>query len=207
MSRQSPVFNRYFRVAGGKLGELMLAQLNRHTEYISKLEALGRTLSAVQVHTWPGGEFAGFSFKEGTTLCDKLWIKTPNGYWLPRRVENRTFWKHIHALGLPGTPQNVLREFGLDPVRWVHFKGEHYGCKITGFYEADVWWVEVPSRHFDTDSLAAAALAKASGLIGTDPINMLWQPPADWSVVTLGQYLDEWDELRQQELQRNEQTS
>lgn len=204
---ESPIFNRYFRVVGGKLGELLLAQLNRRTEYVQKLNGLARSVNAVQVHTWAHtGDFAGFSFPDSTVLDEALWQRTPHGYWVPRRGKNRTFWKHIRDLGVPGSPQDCLREFGLDPHRWMHFKGEPFGCKVTGFYEADVWWVEVPSRHFDAGSLTAAALAKASGQSGTDPINSLWLPPPDWVEVTVGQYLDEWDELRQQELDRNEPT-
>lgn len=204
---ESPVINRYFKVVGGDLGAALRTQLDEQREFLLKLEGLARSVGATQVHTFAEtGKFAGFSFPEGATLSRDTWMAHKNGFWIPKRRENRAFWRLLDKVGPGSVPKDVLKQFGLKTKEWMTFNGtQDFGCRLTGFYRVDVWWVIVPSRHFDIDTLRIAAEAKAEGISDTDPINMLWQPPMDWREVSQGAYLNEWEEQLRLEQQLDPQ--
>lgn len=194
---QPPIFNRYYKVVGGDLGAALRAQLERQRSYINLLEGIARSLGAIKVHTFAAtGKFAGFEFPAHACVDPNLFIERPSLVFTPKRRENRGFWQRIETIG-GSVPSDVLRRFGLRAQDWVGGQG----CRLTGFYSVDVWFVIVPSRHFDAPTLEIAATARSEGVRGTDPINMLWEPPMDWQQITEGQYLNEWDLHYQQELQ------
>lgn len=193
-----PVYNRIFKVVGGDLGAAMRAQLERQREYLTLLEHIAQQLGAIKVHTFKEtGKFAGFEFPAHAAIDPNLFIERPSLVFTPKRRENRGFWRRIEAIG-GSTPQTVLKQFGLHHQKWIGEKG----CTIVGFYSVDVWWVVVPSRHFDAPTLEVAAQFPYSD---TEPTRMLWKPPMDWTEVSEGKYLNEWDLHHQQEIQLAQQ--
>lgn len=195
---QPPIYNRIFKVVGGDLGVAMRAQLEQQRDYLALLEGIAQQLGAIKVHTFKEtGKFAGFEFPAHACIDPTLFIERPTLVFTPKRRENRGFWRRIEAIG-GSTPQDVLRKFGLSSKEWIGGKG----CTIVGFYSVDVWWVIVPSRHFDDATMEIAAKFPESC---TEAVRMLWQPPMDWELVTEGMYLNEWDIHYQQEIQLAQQ--
>lgn len=197
------VYNRYFKVVGGKLGELLQAQLEHQHRYISYAEAVGKGIGASKIHTHPDtGEFLGFEFDNPVELPPKNWINK-GSYWYPKRKSFRAFWRELNKIGA-SSPKDALKEFGLLPKGWLQDGKHNFGCSIVGFYTKQLFWVVVPSRHFDDSTMKSARAAKAAGMSDTDPVRMLWTPPMDWVEVTQLEYLKEWDAqfLLEQQLER-----
>lgn len=196
--KQPPIYNRIFKVVGGDLGAALRAQLERQRSYIALLEGIAQQLGATKVHTFTEtGKFAGFEFPAHAAIDPNLFIERPTLVFTPKRRENRGFWRRIEAIG-GSTPQDVLSKFGLKHQEWIGSKG----CTIVGFYSVDVWWVIVPSRHFDAPTLKIAAEFPEQD---TEATRMLWKPPMDWTEVSEGKYLNEWELHYQQEQQLAQQ--
>lgn len=190
----TPIYNRYFKVVGGDLGAALRAQLEQQRSYIQLLEGIARSLGAVKVHTFAEtGKFAGFEFPAHACIDPNLFIERPTLIHTPKRRENRGFWRSIETID-GSVPADVLRKFGLRTKDWI---GDQ-GCKLTGFYSVDVWFVIVPSRHFDADTLKIAAEFPDAN---TEAVRSLWKPPMDWQEITEGAYLNEWESHYTQEIQ------
>lgn len=197
------VYNRYFKVVGGKLGELLLAQLEHQHQYIRFAEAIGKGLGASKIHTHPDtGEFLGFEFDKPVNLAPGKWLDRGK-YLYPKKNPFKSFWRELNKIGA-SVPKDVLKEFGLLPNGWLQDGEYSFGCSIVGFYTKQLFWVVVPSRHFGDSTMNSARAAKAAGMPDTDPVRMLWTPPMDWVEVTQTEYLNEWDAqfLLEQQLER-----
>jgi len=185
-----PVTMRYFKVLGGDLGRALRAQLQNQKMYIEVLEVFARAIGASNVHTHQDtGRFAGFSGFSRPVADPSIWLKNSSGYLIPSRSKQPDFWKALDACDGGNSPADVLVQFGLDPRKWVSYADQDFGCSITGFYSVDLWWVIVPSRHFDQEVVKKAQETGNPA----DALRMLWVPPMDWEEVTEGKYLNEWD--------------
>ncbi|EPQ7009186.1 hypothetical protein [Pseudomonas aeruginosa] len=190
------IFHRYFRVTSGALVD-RLHELKAATEAaLEKYTSLRDEVGAEQIHAWPDGSFAGFTFKHP----DRSTYRESRGAWLPKKncAEGKALWARINELPEAPGPQLALRDFGLyGDVPCL--LGDGYGWRTTlcGFYDSNIWFVKVPWKDADQDELKEYMAERKKTRFCADFEHLLWTPPADWKEIKEWEFLKEWEELNQ----------
>lgn len=135
---------RFFRSNGGALHGLIKTLDQRQEHRRAGIAQIAKALGADQFHTMQhDGSFAGFTFspEAASKLNKSNWVQLFGDYWMPTYRGNNVFWNALNSFGEGEVRENVVKFFGLDPMK----------CQVEGCPERGVWFVTVCSAHVPAD--------------------------------------------------------
>ncbi|VVO85476.1 hypothetical protein PS870_02031 [Pseudomonas fluorescens] len=189
------VYKRYFRVTAGPL-------VNRIKEIFAERDAaakqwddLCRDVGALSAHA--GRSFAGLKFSPPGPEDAKSW-KQSGALWLPKKstTTGKALQQRIDALIVPTQLQEALKVVDLHTGPALIENNRWYGSTLCGKDSAGVWFVSVPWRDEDPQTLEQYQANRDAGTHMDGCLDhLLWIPPPEFAEVKRWQFEKEYEEI------------